>query len=89
VVAADFAKEEFWLAMTSKEGEEIAMKSPVEGQTLDACIQAWWASKAMKFLIAAGAALLSTRASAVELTKADWDEKTAGKSVFVKFLAPW
>jgi len=43
----------------------------------------------MKFLIAAGAALLASRAGAVELTKADWDEKTAGKSVFVKFLAPW
>jgi len=28
-------------------------------------------------------------AGAVELTKEDWDEKTAGKSVFVKFLAPW
>jgi len=26
---------------------------------------------------------------AIELSKADWDEKTAGKSVFVKFFAPW
>jgi hypothetical protein len=24
-----------------------------------------------------------------ELTSANWDEETAGKSVFVKFLAPW
>jgi len=27
--------------------------------------------------------------SAVELTPANFDEKTAGKSVFIKFLAPW
>jgi len=26
---------------------------------------------------------------AVELTKENWDEKTVGKSVFIKFLAPW
>lgn len=26
---------------------------------------------------------------AIELTKESWDEKTAGKSVFVKFFAPW
>jgi hypothetical protein len=32
---------------------------------------------------------LAAGASAVELTKETWDEKTAGKSVFVKFLAPW
>lgn len=32
---------------------------------------------------------LAATASGVELTKEDWDEKTAGKSVFVKFLAPW
>ena len=28
-------------------------------------------------------------ASALELTPENWDEKTAGKTVFVKFLAPW
>jgi hypothetical protein len=27
--------------------------------------------------------------SAMELTKDAWDKETAGKSVFVKFLAPW
>jgi hypothetical protein len=44
----------------------------------------------MKAIAAAGLlAALATGASATELTKADWDEKTAGKSVFVKFLAPW
>ncbi len=28
-------------------------------------------------------------ASAMELSPANWDEQTAGKSVFVKFFAPW
>ena len=28
-------------------------------------------------------------AAALELTPENWDEKTAGKTVFVKFLAPW
>uniref|UniRef100_A0A7S4V430 Thioredoxin domain-containing protein n=1 Tax=Alexandrium monilatum TaxID=311494 RepID=A0A7S4V430_9DINO len=28
-------------------------------------------------------------AQAVELTEEDWDAKTAGKTVFVKFYAPW
>jgi len=28
-------------------------------------------------------------ASAIELTPDNWDEQTAGKSVFLKFLAPW
>jgi len=28
-------------------------------------------------------------ASALELTKETWDDKTAGKMVFVKFQAPW
>jgi len=37
------------------------------------------------------ALLLSLAAIAVatELTKDDWDDKTAGKTVFVKFQAPW
>jgi len=33
--------------------------------------------------------LLSSGVSAVELTAANWDKETAGKSVFIKFLAPW
>jgi len=33
--------------------------------------------------------LLLAGAGATELTEANWDAKTAGKSVFVKFLAPW
>jgi len=28
-------------------------------------------------------------ASAIELTPDTWDTETAGKSVFIKFLAPW
>jgi len=27
--------------------------------------------------------------NAIELTEANWDAETAGKSVFIKFLAPW
>jgi len=34
------------------------------------------------------AAILGS-ASAVELTKESWDANVAGKSVFIKFLAPW
>jgi hypothetical protein len=32
---------------------------------------------------------LFASASAVELTKDTWDSATKGKTVFVKFLAPW
>jgi len=32
---------------------------------------------------------LAAGAVAMELTKEDWDDKTAGKTVFVKFQAPW
>jgi len=28
-------------------------------------------------------------AHAVELTPDNWDEQTGGKTVFIKFLAPW
>jgi len=28
-------------------------------------------------------------AGAVELTPDNWDTETAGKTVFIKFLAPW
>jgi hypothetical protein len=33
--------------------------------------------------------LLATVAHAMELTSSTWDEATAGKSVFIKFQAPW
>jgi len=34
-------------------------------------------------------ALLAVGTHGLELTKETWDEATAGKTVFVKFLAPW
>jgi len=34
-------------------------------------------------------AMLATSACATELTKETWDDAVAGKTVFVKFLAPW
>jgi len=33
--------------------------------------------------------MLAASAGAMELTKENWDAAVAGKSVFVKFLAPW
>ena len=33
--------------------------------------------------------ILLASASAIELTEDTWDDVTAGKSVFVKFFAPW
>jgi len=44
---------------------------------------------AMKAIVAVAALALSTRVGATELTKENWDAQTAGKSVFVKFQAPW
>lgn len=32
---------------------------------------------------------LFATAGAIELTPDNWDDATAGKTVFVKFLAPW
>jgi len=32
---------------------------------------------------------LAASANAVELTLENYDEHTAGKTVFIKFLAPW
>jgi len=32
---------------------------------------------------------LALGVSAVELTPDNWDAETAGKTVFIKFLAPW
>jgi len=39
-------------------------------------------------VVVATAALLGT-AGAMELTGETWDEAVAGKTVFVKFQAPW
>jgi hypothetical protein len=38
--------------------------------------------------VLATAAVLQT-VGATELTKETWDDAVAGKTVFVKFLAPW
>jgi len=38
---------------------------------------------------AAAILLLATSAAAVSLTKESWDAAVAGKSVFIKFQAPW
>jgi len=40
----------------------------------------------MKALMSMLVALL---VSGIELTPDNWEEKTAGKTVFIKFLAPW
>jgi len=32
---------------------------------------------------------LASLAAAIELTPDTWDAATAGKTVFIKFLAPW
>jgi len=34
-------------------------------------------------------AALAGLVSGIELTPENWDKKTAGKVVFIKFLAPW
>jgi len=39
--------------------------------------------------VALATAALSAAAGATELTKESWDDAVAGKTVFVKFLAPW
>ena len=43
------------------------------------------AAKALALLAVA----LSGAAATVELTSANWDKEIAGKSAFIKFLAPW
>jgi hypothetical protein len=40
-------------------------------------------------LTAALALLICRLAGAKELTKETWDDAVSGKTVFVKFLAPW
>jgi len=42
----------------------------------------------MRLTLAVSAALLGSSA-ANELTKESWDDAVAGKTVFVKFQAPW
>jgi hypothetical protein len=40
-------------------------------------------------IVAAVLLALGVGSRAIELTPDTWDDATAGKSVFVKFLAPW
>jgi len=40
-------------------------------------------------LFAILATVVTTAVSAMELTPDNWAEETAGKTVFIKFLAPW
>jgi len=46
----------------------------------------WTYHRMRSFLIPAGLVALS---SAIELTPDTWDDQVAGKTVFVKFFAPW
>jgi hypothetical protein len=41
------------------------------------------------FALLASVAMAVVSASEFELTPDNYDEKTAGKTVFIKFLAPW
>jgi hypothetical protein len=43
----------------------------------------------MKSAVFALIGLLAGSASAIELTPDNYDEMTAGKTVLIKFLAPW
>jgi hypothetical protein len=43
----------------------------------------------MKFSTTLALMGLATTASAVELTLDNWDSEVAGKTVFIKFQAPW
>lgn len=43
----------------------------------------------MKYLSVLLAGLLAATTTATELTPDTWDDAVAGKTVFIKFLAPW
>ena len=55
----------------------------------DACRSTSIRAGAINFVNMKLVLALLAGASALELTPENWDEKTAGKTVFVKFLAPW
>jgi len=44
---------------------------------------------AMALRFVATVAVLAQAARATELTSDNWDAETSGKSVFIKFQAPW
>ena len=43
----------------------------------------------MKIVSLVVLSLIAVTASALELTPDNWDSETAGKTVLIKFLAPW
>jgi len=43
----------------------------------------------MKISLAFLSLFAASACSALELTPDNWDAETAGKTVFIKFLAPW
>jgi len=43
----------------------------------------------MTMLVSVVATLMVGTAGAMELTKETWDAAVSGKTLFVKFLAPW
>jgi hypothetical protein len=43
----------------------------------------------MKIVSLVVLSLFAVTASALELTPDNWDSETAGKTVLIKFLAPW
>jgi len=43
----------------------------------------------MKFTAAIGTLMLAASVTATTLTPDNWDDETAGKTVFIKFQAPW
>jgi len=40
-------------------------------------------------ILVAAAACLAGRVGAMELTPENWEKETSGKTVFIKFQAPW
>jgi len=43
----------------------------------------------MKFVALSSIILVASMASALELSPANYETETAGKTVFLKFFAPW
>ena len=72
--------QDFWKVLPICCPAESARASGLEGgpPPTPAC-------RAMQTLLT----LLALGASGMELTPDTWDEATAGKTVFIKFLAPW
>jgi len=59
-----------------------------QGFVLSRCVRDVSCSVAMARVVAL-ASLLFAGVGATELTKETWDDAVAGKTIFVKFLAPW